>query len=160
LRQCNSNSLGINKFCNNNDDFTDLSSEFLVQLLQSDFEKRFLKLPYFYKQNFTLNRTLGSKLRAGDVFETTNVDYRGVEKDIAIVQVYFKTAYTTKIERSLTMGWIVYFSNVGGIFGLVLGMGLISLFELLWLSIQYLEQVNLRSWLIKMKIKLLKYFGF
>jgi hypothetical protein len=107
-----------------------------------------------------VNRTLGSSLRAGDVFETTNVDYRGVEKDIAIVQVYFKTAYTTKIERSLTMGWIVYFSNVGGIFGLVLGMGLISLFELLWLSIQYLEQVNLRSWLIKMKIKLLKYFGF
>jgi hypothetical protein len=150
----------MNKFCNNNDAITDLSSEFQAQLLQSDFEKRFVLLPYFYKQHFTVNRTLGSTLRAGDVFATTNVDYRGVEKDIAIVQVYFKTAYTTKIERSLTMGWIVYFSNVGGIFGLVLGMGLISLFELLWLSIQSLEQVNLRSWLIKMKIKLLEYFGF
>jgi hypothetical protein len=119
-----------------------LSSEFLTQSLQSDFEKRFLLLPYFLTQNFTSNRTLGSSLKAGDVFRTTNVDYRAVEKDIAIVQVYIKTAYATKIQRSLTMGWIDYCSNVGGIFGLVLGIGIISLVELVWLAILYLEQLS------------------
>jgi hypothetical protein len=75
------------------------------------------------------------------VFQTTNVDYRAVEKDIAIVQIYFQNAYATQIQRSLTMGWIDYFSNVGGIFGLVLGMGMISIVELVWLAIQYLEQL-------------------
>jgi hypothetical protein len=126
-------------FCNKNDN--DLSSEFLTQSLQSDFEKRFLLLPYFLVQNFTSNRTLGSSLKAGDVFQTTNVDYRAVEKDIAIVQIYFQNAYATQIQRSRTMGWIDYFSNVGGIFGLVLGMGMISIVELVWLAIQYLEQL-------------------
>jgi hypothetical protein len=34
------------------------------------------------------------------------------------------------------MNWNDYFSNVGGIYGLVLGMGIISLVELFWLLLQ------------------------
>ena len=120
LQKCSLNSLGMNKFCHTKNG-NDLGSQFLTEMIQSDSERRFSHLPYYYKDNFPSNRTIGSSLRAGDVFESTNEDYRAVDSDIAIVQIYFQTAYTTKIQRSLKMDWIDYFSNVGGIFGLVLG---------------------------------------
>ncbi len=49
------------------------------------------------------------------------------------------------------MNWIDYFSNIGGIFGLVLGMGLITIAEIIWLSFQYFDQFNYTLRLLRLK---------
>jgi hypothetical protein len=36
----------------------------------------------------------------------------------------------------LTMTWIEYFATVGGLLGLVLGMGLVSFIEIIWLLLR------------------------
>ena len=66
------------------------------------------------------------------MFESQNIDYEAYEKDIAKVEIYFKSATATKIYREPTMTWVDFFANLGGLFGLVLGLGIIFLFEFVW----------------------------
>ena len=105
----------------------------LNYLVQSDYKTRFTSFPYYIKKNFpAIDRKYGTSLLNGDVFESTNVPYNPFNKDIAKVQLYFDSATAVKIQRSSVMTWTDFFSNIGGIFGLALGMGLISLVELFW----------------------------
>jgi hypothetical protein len=71
--------------------------------------------------------------------------YDAYEKDIAKVEIYFKSATVTEIHREPTMTWIDFFANLGGLFGLGLGLGLIFLFEVIW----YLLYLILTSKLIQ-----------
>jgi hypothetical protein len=46
------------------------------------------------------------------------------------------------------MTWIDYFSTVGGLLGLVLGMGIISFVELIWLCLRILaKHNNMTDWI-------------
>ena len=138
MRKCHLNNLGFKKFCNTSDKSL-FSSEFLSDLPVNDYQLRFSTLPYFYRNNFaTSRRKFGSSLSYGDVFEASNVEYNYLEKDLATVQIFFESAYATNIQRSPRLSWVDYYSNVGGIFGLVLGMGIITLVEIFWLLKQYL----------------------
>ena len=135
LRKCQLNSLGSNKFCLKNTG-NNLVDENLGNLVSSGYSRRNSLKPYFYKKDFPSSyRKLGTSLPIGDVFESTNEPYNAFDKDIASVQIYFDSAYATKIQTSPRMTWNDYFANVGGIYGLVLGIGIISLFEILWLLI-------------------------
>ena len=155
LRKCQLNSLGSNSFCNKKNDLV-LSSEFLSNLVETEYQKRFSLQPYFIRKQFiSSQRKFGSSLLYGDVFESTNEPYNAIDKDLAAVQIFFRAGYSTKIQRSQFMNWIVFFSNVGGIYGLVLGMGLISIVELFWLTAWYLGQINWKLKLQRMKI----YYG-
>jgi hypothetical protein len=138
LQKCQLNSLGSSKFCNLNNDIW-FSSEVLSNWVGTDFQKRFYTEPYFMRKTLpTSQRKIGSSLIHGDIFVTTNKPYNAFDNDIAVVQIFFESAYVTKIERSPRMSWIDYCSNIGGIFGLVLGMGIISVFELLWVAVRYI----------------------
>jgi hypothetical protein len=147
LRKCQLSSLKSNYFCNNADEALMISD-----LVSTEYQKRLSVEPYYYKKDFLpSHRKFGSSLLHGDVFETTNVPYRPIDKDIAVVQIFFRAGYATKILRSSTMNWIDYFSNIGGIFGLVLGMGLITIAEIFWLSFQYFDQFNYKLRLLRLK---------
>jgi hypothetical protein len=138
LRKCQLYSYGSSKFCSLNTG-VQFSSEFLSDWVETDFQNRFHKDPYFKEKNFpSSQRQIGSSLIHGDIFVTTNKPYNAYDNDIAVVQIFFESAYITKIESSPKMSWIDYFSNVGGIFGLVLGMGIISVVELFWIILRYL----------------------
>ena len=135
FRNCQLNSLGSSKLCNKNLD-TKFKSEKLSILVQSIYNKKHSTEPYFYKKYFPSSyRKYGDSLPNGDVFESTNKPYNSLDKDLASVQIFFDSAHATKIQRSPKMTWTNYFSNVGGVYGLVLGMGIISLFEILWFLI-------------------------
>jgi len=71
--------------------------------------------------------------------------YEAYEKDIAKVEIYFKSATVTEIHREPTMTWIDFFAYLGGLFGLGLGFGLIFVFEFIW----YLLYLILTSILIR-----------
>jgi hypothetical protein len=46
------------------------------------------------------------------------------------------------------MTWVIFFSNIGGLLGLVLGMGIISVIELFWLALRILASAcNLTDWI-------------
>ncbi len=46
----------------------------------------------------------------------------------------------------VTMSWIDYFSAVGGLLGLVLGMGIVSVVEIIWLALRLIaRQLELTS---------------
>jgi hypothetical protein len=66
------------------------------------------------------------------VFGSWNADYEAYEKDIAKVEIYFRSSTATKIYRESTMTWIDFLGNLGGLFGLVLGLGIIFVFEFVW----------------------------
>jgi hypothetical protein len=135
IQNCELHSINSNSLCNTNGN-KKLNSEHLSDFVSSVYNKRYSTDPYFYKKNFPSSyRKTGSSLPMGDVFESTNKPYYAFGKDIASVEIFFDSAYATKIQRSSKMSWIDYFSSVGGIFGLVLGVGIISLFEIIWLLI-------------------------
>ena len=138
FRNCSMINIGNNSFCNIYNP-SKLKLNMLSDLLSSNLIQRFHILPYYFKRSFTTNyRKYGSFYVNGDVFESTNYPYNAFNKDIAKVQIYFDSATVEKIQRSTRMTWTDFFSNVGGIFGLVLGMGLISLAEILWVIIRML----------------------
>jgi len=63
--------------------------------------------------------------------------YNAYEIDIATVEIYFKKSSTIQIGRQSKMNWIDYFSTVGGLLGLVLGMGFVSFIEIFWLALRF-----------------------
>ena len=47
------------------------------------------------------------------------------------------------------MTWIDYFATVGGLLGLMLGMGLVSFIELIWLFLRILaRKLNWTDWIV------------
>ena len=139
LRKCNLNSFRSNSFCNTNANKNSLNSEFLSNWLTYDFDHRFSVQPYFYRKSFqTSQRKIGTSLQNGDVFEITNKPYNAFDNDVAMVNIFFKDAYSTKYKRSPRLTWIDYFSSVGGIYGLVIGIGIISFLEMFWLLVRSL----------------------
>lgn len=69
----------------------------------------------------------------GHYFGPSDSGYNAFSSDISTVQIFFKTANVIEIERQPVMTWTVFFSNIGGILGLVLGISLVTVAELVWL---------------------------
>jgi hypothetical protein len=54
----------------------------------------------------------------------------------SVVQLFFEKSSVIQMGRQSRMSWIDYFSTVGGLLGLVLGMGIVSIVELVWLCLR------------------------
>ena len=64
------------------------------------------------------------------------------------LQIFFETSSVMEIVSQLRMTWVDFFSNIGGLLGLVLGMGFISFIELLWLALRLGAQVfGFKDWI-------------
>ena len=135
LRKCSLVNLGNTSFCSWYN-HRSIIPDMLDDLVLNDTDNRFGSSAYYQKKNFTSSqRKFGVFLPHGDIFENTNVGYNAFNRDISKVQVFFRSATVIKYQRSPTMTWTNFFSNIGGNFGLVLGMGIVSVVELVWLII-------------------------
>jgi hypothetical protein len=85
----------------------------------------------------------------GEVKEDWNVyEYDSYKKDIAIVKIFFGQSTIIQMNSKSAMGWIDYLSAVGGLLGLVLGMGIVSFVELLWLCLRIgALRLRLTNWI-------------
>ena len=102
--------------------------------LQANYNWRFNNTPYYQKMRYeSSQRYSGSDLTYGDIFGRDAVGYDAFDNDIAKVHIYFKTPTAFKIRGTPFMSATLFVSNIGGIFGLVLGMSIVTLFELVWL---------------------------
>ena len=105
--------------------------------------------PNFLKPILTLRRSVSTISKSSTPYDT-------YKKDIAMVKVYFKKAKGIQMVTQSTMSWTDYFSTVGGLLGLVLGMGIVSFIELFWLCLRishrllepfYRKMMNLANFL-------------
>jgi hypothetical protein len=102
--------------------------------LAADQKRRYNVTPHYQKQNYlSSQRYSGSGLMYGDIFGRDDIGYDAFDNDIAKVQIYFRTATVFKMHRAPVMTGTDFWSNIGGIFGLILGMSIITVFEIIWL---------------------------
>ena len=107
------------------------------------------QIPYFVSNQIVSSiRQFGGGTSGGDIFSSLVKDYDAFDKDIAMLEVYFKTASVIQIQNNASMTWVMFFSNIGGLLGLVLGMGIVSLVEIIWLFFRILSrQFNFTKWI-------------
>jgi hypothetical protein len=135
LRKCTIQSTGVTQFCSLREKSL-VNQNMLNSYLRSQYQHYRRAQPYFMSKYFpSTNRIYSVTLPQGDIFGRT--EYDPFITDVAKVQVYFQYATMTMINSQNTLTWIDFFSNIGGIFGLILGMGIISLFEFLFLGLRF-----------------------
>jgi len=65
--------------------------------------------------------------------------YDGFEKDIANLKIFFEETKFAQYLITPSFTWSIFISNVGGIFGLFIGLSLATIFELVWLFINIIN---------------------
>ena len=131
FRKCSILNTGISKFCSLNKDLLS-NQNMLNTFLISQYKQHLHTQPYYISKYFpSINRTYSATLPQGDIFGRT--EYDPFATDIAKVEVYFESVTMITLNSQNRMTWIEFFSNIGGIFGLIIGIGAISLFELVFL---------------------------
>ena len=74
--------------------------------------------------------------------------YDPFQVDIAMVQIVYQQSTVVAMISQPSMTWTDYFSAVGGLLGLVLGMGFVSVVELVWLCLRIVAmELNLSKWI-------------
>ena len=54
----------------------------------------------------------------------------------------------SQVAFQVSMTWVDFFSNIGGLLGLVLGMGIISFIEIVWLALRLVfQKLDLTDWI-------------
>lgn len=85
-----------------------------------------------------------SSLRSSDVQNSVQVRvfnnmtriYEAYERDIALVNFYFDAPTVLQFGTQSRLGWIDFFSNVGGLLGLCLGLSIITFMEIIWVCLR------------------------
>ena len=117
------------KQINNDEDLEDSDYAFNVPMGDSD----------IYNQN-----------ENGDIFLTELVEMQDAfVTDVAVVELFYQRPTALVMGSQLTMTWIDYFATVGGLLGLMLGMGLVSFIEIIWLFLRILaRKLNWTDWIV------------
>ena len=145
FRRCDSSNLGVSRFCNLNNKDLPQPTKYGSQVL-AEYEERNVA-GKFLDNIKSSTRSYGSALPEGDVFTLNPRSYDAYERDIAMVQIFFDKSTVFQMGSQPRMTWIDYLSTVGGLLGLVLGMGIVSFIELIWLCMRIgAKRWNLTKW--------------
>lgn len=133
FRRCDSSNLGISPFCDLNPRVK-LSPDKFAQQVLDEYAAKGKTEPFL--------SSLKSAIRTypEEVFTQNPTTYDAFEKDIAVVEIYFEKPTIFQMGSQPRMTWVDYLSNVGGLLGLVLGMGIVSFIELIWLCLRVLAK--------------------
>ena len=88
------------------------------------------------------------------------ITYDAYEKDIAILQIYFKSPTIMEYGTFPSNTWIDFFSSIGGLLGLCIGISIVTFIEIFWLILRMAAKVvqpNRRKWLRFFNFSLLLY---
>jgi hypothetical protein len=79
----------------------------------SEYQKKAGSTPSFVLNAVTNSqRYHSSTIKGGDVFSTADQSYDAYEKDIALLQIYFKRSTVFQLGTQPTMTWIDFLSQV------------------------------------------------
>ncbi len=147
LVTCNANNIGVNQFCNINLKQPLPMQMRLISQIQHNFSNTssgiFVNVP-----DYILSQKSSIRKYGKDIFKKTENTYDAFDQDIAMVQIIYQKSTAIVMESQVTMTWIDYFSTVGGLLGLVLGMGFVSFIELVWLAMRIAAfKLNITKWI-------------
>ena len=74
--------------------------------------------------------------RSQILFTNLETRYNAYEKDIAMLHVFFDKPSVFQYVSQPSQTWISFFSSIGGLLGLCLGISLITFIELVWLCMR------------------------
>ncbi len=134
FRRCDSSNFGVSQFCILKNKFMLRPNKFAAQI-EKEYESN-NEYPAFISILDSSMRRFSRTIAKGDIFPLNDKTYDAYNKDIALVHIYFRKATVIQLGSSQSMSWVDFFSNVGGLLGLVLGMGIVSLIELVWLCLR------------------------
>lgn len=147
FRRCDSSNVGVSKFCTLDNGKLPSPKKFGQQII-NEFSSS-AKPPTFVKSMESNIRRYDKTVAEGDIFTTNPTTYDAYSEDIAMVQIYFKKSTIFQMGSQPSMTWVDYFSAVGGLMGLVLGMGIVSVIELVWLCLRIIsKKAGLTKWII------------
>jgi len=148
FKRCDRSNLGVSRFCQMITE-QPMEENLLSQMLNEFTNVNFdgyngnNRVPPYLEEIHTSFRRHGY-----NIFKKSPLVYNAFEKDIAMVEIIFQKSTLIEIESQVRMTWIDYFSAVGGLLGLVLGMGFFSLFELIWLCLRITsKKLNTTKWI-------------
>ena len=145
FRRCDTGNLGVSRFCNLNNKNLPQPTKFATQIV-NEYKARNMT-PDFLRSMESNIRTYFATLKDGDLFTLNQKTYDAYDKDIALIQIFFQKSTVIEMGSQPRMTWIDYFSTVGGLLGLVLGMGIVSFIELIWLCMRLgAKKWNLTHW--------------
>ena len=145
--RCGSSNLGTSRLCNLDDPNLPRPTKFGNQIIK-EYQVKQTSLPPFVANIESSQRNISSEILNGDIFSQDVITYDAYDIDIAAVQIYFKKSTMFQWGSQPSMTWIDYFSAVGGLLGLVLGMGIVSAVEIFWLFLRLVAQkLQLTEWI-------------
>ena len=142
FRRCDFRNLGVSSLCNLEDPFLPEPRIWAQELLQ-EFSTENISNPA-YLQRFKLTPTERYYQTDGlttSAFNPANETYDAYEKDIAMVQFYFMTSSVIEFKTSQSQGWIDFFSAIGGLLGLCIGLSIVTFVELFWLCFRIIRKL-------------------
>jgi len=142
---CNANNIGVSQFCRINLKQPSPMQMKLISQIQNEFYNGSIEM--FPKMPDYIDSLKSSIRRYGfDIFKKPQKTYDAFGEDIAMVKIIYQKSTVIQMGSKLTMTWIDYFSTVGGLLGLVLGMGFVSFIELFWLCMRLINaKFNLKK---------------
>ena len=145
LSKCDSYNFGVSKYCDYKNKYFLPPKKYDGQILE-EYQARQMNASFLNSFQST-TRTHAKVIPGGDVFTQSTKTYEAYERDIAIVRIFFQKSTVLQIGSQPRMTWIDYFSTVGGLLGLVLGMGIISFIEVIWVCCRMVAfKTNMTNW--------------
>jgi hypothetical protein len=130
FKTCDESNLGISRFCNLDD----------TSLPSPKIWGEQVKEELTGSNNIILAKQVESSERiyARSPIHFTQLDtrYNAYEKDIAILQIFFDKPSVFQFVSQPSQTWIGFFSAIGGLLGLCLGISLITFIKLVWLCLR------------------------
>ena len=131
--KCGFTNLGVSYLCNLNYDTLPQPTKFSYDLIKELTASSENNVPPDYALKY---ESYARTLPIADYFKTNNKLYDYYASDIAMVEVFFRKSTIVQMGSQPRMTWIDYLSTVGGLMGLVLGMGIVSVVEVIWLCMR------------------------
>jgi hypothetical protein len=149
LESCDASNFGVSKFCQLNL----ISHQPMLEAVTSQIIKEYQNVDNGYYRTHKTPKyinTMDNSIRnyGFNIFNKSPITYNAFDRDIAMVEIIYQKPTLVQIESQLIMTWIDYFSSVGGLMGLVLGISFVSSFELIWLCFRIAsKKLNYTKWI-------------
>jgi len=129
FKECDESNIGISFLCNLEDQDSP-QPRIWAEAVIDEFSNMNSKPSYISRLVSSKRQLFPSPI----IFTQMQRSYKAYEKDVAVLQVYFDSPTIFKFVSQLSQNWIGFFSAIGGLLGLCLGVSIVTIFELFWLA--------------------------
>ena len=137
FRKCDFRNLGVSTLCSISNPLPPKPQIWSRQVLTEIYKAYGINTTIPEKIGVTPSlRSYEVKLAPPGMFNSINETYDAYDEDIAVVEFYFKKSSVIEFSTNVRLTWIDFFSAIGGLLGLCIGVSIVTFVELFWLSLR------------------------